>query len=459
MTNLGETNQPSDEQSDRPGPRYGQRPRRAPSYGSRPPGQGGGGGYERPSGTQSPGDYPERTTSYGHDKPPPGYGEDGKPPPGYGQDGKPRPTYDDEGKPPPTYDDDGKPAPTYDDEGKPPPTYDDDGKPAPGYGEEGKPPPGNGAGQPGYGPDDTRYPSTGEPEKPAEDGYGWHPCPPSMSACDTGAIDSLRCEAKGVAEESAALASVAEKLEGRRTEFDKARKEYSVARILAAEAVKDLGRTLVNLETDIKCNLTEEEIDCIEKAFRRVRDCLEECDTTYGCCVPADCGFDDEEWTVDRIADLTARVERIEHCFDEELVKEPAELAKRVAHVKELVDKLEEDEKQKNESTAPKDPNRLYARFKEAALALETVWGNFKDVNEYQDCLCCGLTCSLKGRQVLAQLAGDKAFQDCQEGARKKRCDWLLANIVEETLAVLLLVCPPDGPCQAGEESAPTAPA
>jgi hypothetical protein len=417
MTNPRETNQGSNEPSDRPGPRYGQRPRKASSYGAKP--------HERPSSYRddepTDPDAPQEPPGYGVERQPPRYGVQGRPP-DHGGGGQP---------------------PSYGGEGQPP-----------SYGGEGGPTDG-GPGDPGYGPVDTQYGSTEEqPQPPDGGGAEWHPCPPSIATCDTGAIDDLRCEATGVAAEAAALAAVADQLEARRTAFDTARKAYGDARAAAADTVKSIRRDLENLEIDIKCLLTDEELDCIEKAFRQVRDCVDECSTTQGCCVAEDCDFDSEEWTVERIADLTARVEKIEHCFDDELVKEPVQLAARVAKVAELVDKLKADTK-----VDPKDKNRLSARLKEAALALETVWGSFGDVNEYQECLCCGLTCSLKGRQVLAQLAGDKAFQECQELARKKRCDWLLANIVEETIAVLLLVCPPDGPCHEGEEPTPTTPA
>ncbi len=460
MTNPRETNQGSNEPSDRPGLRYGQRPRKASTAGSRPPDRPAGGGYGRPSPPPAGGD-PEHPSPYGDDKPG-GAGEPGEPS-GYGVERQP-PRYGAQGRPPsygvgrpPRYGGETQP-PSYGGETQPPsgggetqpPSYGGESQP-PSYGGEGEPTEG-GPEDTGYGPVDTQYgPGGEEPKPPDAGGAESHPCPPSMATCDTGAIDDLQCEAKGVAAEAATLAEVAEKLDTRRKAFDDARKAYGDARAAAADTVKSIRRDLDNLDIDIKCLLTDEELDCLEQAFCQVRDCVEECGTEDGCCVADDCDFESEEWTVERIADLTARVEKIEHCFDDELVKEPEQLKARVDSLKALVEKLKLDAK-----VDPKDKHRLYARLKEAQLALEMVWGSFGDVNEYQDCLCCGLTCSLRGRQVLAQLAGDKAFQECQEKARKKRCDWLLANIVEETLAVLLMVCPPDGPCHEGEEPTTT---
>ena len=101
------------------------------------------------------------------------------------------------------------------------------------------------------------------------------------------------------------------------------------------------------------------------------------------------------------------------------------------------------------------DANRLYARAKQARWTLDKIWGRFSDVNEFQNCLCRGLTCSLRGRQWLAQLAGKKAYQECQEASRLRRCQWLRDNMVDETLATQLLLCPPGPPC--GDDSDQTA--
>jgi len=122
-----------------------------------------------------------------------------------------------------------------------------------------------------------------------------------------------------------------------------------------------------------------------------------------------------------------------------------------VAALKDLVDALVAD----SSAEPKKDPTELYARVKAASRDLERIWGGFADANDYQECLCRGLTCSMTGRKVLAQLEGEKAMADCQEKAQKARCQWLAEHIVEETLAAIPKVCPPDEPCENGGEPYP----
>ena len=216
--------------------------------------------------------------------------------------------------------------------------------------------------------------------------------------CDTRGIDDLQCEATGVKAESDALAAVAEALAKRRTDFETARSAYTQARDAATQAVKDLNRRVDDLLDDTRCLLNKDDVDCIDEAFGQVLDCLEDCDDEAGCCVDEGCGFEGETWTVGQIDDLRAQVVKVEKCFDEVLVKEPANLTDRVTKVTGLVDKLAEDLK----ADPREDANRLYARAKHARWVLDAIWGRFADVNEFQNCLCCGLTCSLRGRQWLA---------------------------------------------------------
>jgi len=266
--------------------------------------------------------------------------------------------------------------------------------------------------------------------------------------CDTGAIDDLQCQARAVKAESDTLAEQAEKLNTRRTAFETARSEYSTARDEAAKTVKELDGKLKDHLTSIKCMLNRDEVECLDKAFAQVLDCLRECGDGQGCCVDENCGFENQTWIVGQIDDLRTRVEAVEKCFDDVLVKEPSALQQRVTDVQKLVGDLGDALKKESRDGA----NRLYARAREARYFLDVIWGRFKDVNEFQDCLCRGLACSLRGRQLLAQLAGDQEFQRCQQEFRRKRCDWLGKNIVEETLATELVICPPRRPC--GDEQA-----
>jgi hypothetical protein len=272
--------------------------------------------------------------------------------------------------------------------------------------------------------------------------------------CDTKGIDDLECEAKGVKAESDALAAVAEAMTKRRKDFETARAAYTRSREDAAQGVKDLNRKVDDLLDDTGCLLNRDEVECIDDAFDQVLECLEDCPDDKGCCVAEGCGFEDQTWTVGEMDDLRAKVEAVEKCFDEVLVAEPAALTARTAAVQtqvtELADALKADPRE--------DANRLYARAKRLRWILDTIWGRFADVNDFQNCLCCGLTCSLRGRQWLAQLAGKKAYQECQDAARTRRCKWLRDNMVDETLATQLVLCPPGPPCdqrsEGGNESA-----
>lgn len=293
---------------------------------------------------------------------------------------------------------------------------------------------------PGYGPPD---PGNGE-ETPDQRGYpppSSHPCPPSMT-CDTRGMDDLQCEAAGVKAESDELAAVATALAKRRTAFETARSAYTRARDLANVSVDKLADDVESLLRDTRCLLNRDVQACIDQAFSQVLECLDDCATTGGCCVDEGCGFGDQSWTVGQMDDLRVQVEKVEKCFDEVLVAEPAGMTARVAAVQALVDQL-------NVALAAKpreDPSRLYARAKHVEWKLASVWESFADANEFQNCLCRGLTCSLRGRQWLAQLAGKKAYQECQEASRLRRCTWLRDNIVDETLATRLILCPPGSP-------------
>jgi hypothetical protein len=263
--------------------------------------------------------------------------------------------------------------------------------------------------------------------------------------CDTRAIDDLQCEAEAVKAESDEMTAVAGALATRRTAFETARGAYTKARDEAAKTVKDLNRKVDDLLGDARCSLNKDDVACLDKAFEQVMDCLEECPSERGFCTEDGCGFEKETWSVGQIDDLRARVEKVEKFFDEVLVKEPTTVKDRVTAVQALVDDLTDAMKADNRD----DASRLYARAKEARWALDGVWGQFSDVNDYQDCLCCGLTCSLLGRQWLAQLAGKRQYEACQEASLTKRCAWLRKNMVDEMLAVQMILCPPAAGCAA----------
>lgn len=301
-----------------------------------------------------------------------------------------------------------------------------------------------------YGPEDSTYGEPGTESPPPVKPPTSHPCPPSMT-CDTQGIDTLACEATADKARHESYDKVAKALEDRRTAFDTARGEYMKARDQANRAKKKLERDIKALldsfaeEDKTGCKkLNTDEIRCLDQAFQQVLDCLDDCPEDKGCCV--DCSFEKETWTVGQIDDLRLRVEKAEECFDKVLVKEPEKLAKRVEDLKGWVTELQKA--MDPEAADPQEePNRLYARAKRLKWLVDTLWGRFSDATKYQECLCCGLRCSLKGRGWLAELAGEKAFAECQEAAKQRRCKWLRDNMVDETLATQLVLCPPGQGC------------
>ena len=257
------------------------------------------------------------------------------------------------------------------------------------------------------------------------------------------------------------MAAVAEASASRRIKFDSARTDYITARdaaVLArkvgdaadttvadAPVKKGLEERVAHVLEDKNCRLKldPQVIDCINRAFDQVVDCLHECGDDQGCCAAQDCDFTSQTWTVDQIEGLRTRVKKCEDCFDNVLVVEPAALAQRVTKLKEKLDLLETAYDKVEESTIDEEKKKVYAGAKEADWLLQGLWGAFPDVNSYQDCLCRGFTCSLRGRAWLAELEGQKKYQECQETSKKARCDSMRGKIVEETLATELVLCPP----------------
>ncbi|TCN32767.1 hypothetical protein EV644_12439 [Kribbella orskensis] len=283
-------------------------------------------------------------------------------------------------------------------------------------------------------------------------------------SCDLTELDTLQCEAEGIKKQAELTEKAAADVKKRRTLFDQARKEYSAARDKANPLVTEMESQLDKLIEQIKCRIKDDDVvECLEKAQEKVRRSIDKC-MPPGCCVDAhDCDFDkdvpkkdkvDEKTTESdqgsdaqkadrptilkdlyaRQADVERRTVKAEACFDK-LIKEPTALPARVdklkAELAAIVGELGQQE--------AVDLKRLYAR---ALVARHTDrWGGFDNVNEFMDCLCKGLLCSLNGRKALAELAGCIAVLECQEREAGARCQHLLENTVDEILAEYLRTC------------------
>jgi hypothetical protein len=249
--------------------------------------------------------------------------------------------------------------------------------------------------------------------------------------CDLEALDDLKCVAEGVKAQADYTTSKQTELDARRTQFDGARAAYSDARASVRDDVRAIRDQLTRIRDQLECQLPEDVLECLRHAWEEVRDRLEYCGMPVGCCIDDDCEFDDgcENVPTDdllkRKAEYERRVKAAEDCFDQ-LIKEPADLKTRVADLKADVEALAKD---------TSDTRKAYARFLWYWRRLEDIWLGFEHANEYHDCLCQALMCSVKGHGAIAVLVGEIAVRTCRDKAEKDRCDWLKTHVVDEILA------------------------
>jgi hypothetical protein len=294
------------------------------------------------------------------------------------------------------------------------------------------------------------YPSSRENDHDHDGGHS-RGCP----ECDLRALDDLKCEAAGIKAQSDYIAGVQKDLDTRHKQFDGARADYRSARDEVAADVRGIRDQLTRIRDQLRCQLSEEVLECLERAWRDVYELLEQCGMPSGCCIDDDCEFDSDcegassDELHKRKADFEGRVKAVEDCFDK-LIVEPAKLKERVADLKAKVEALAK------EVADPKtvDLKQSYAKYQWYWQRLQDIWLGFEHANEYHDCLCQALVCSLKGHKAIAVLAGEIALRDCRDQARKDRCEWLKTHVVEEILALYLKHCPPHRPGK-GEEEQP----
>ena len=283
--------------------------------------------------------------------------------------------------------------------------------------------------------------------QPSAEGYK-PPDPEPEPECDLGELDDLQCDAAGIKRQAEVMAQYAPKLEERRKQFDEARKGYATSRAAATTVVKEIRNQLDYIIEQLKCTLKEEAVNCLDQAYEEVRDRLEECrgPTPTGCCIQEPCEFDTGVEGVPtpelraRIAETDRTADDAEACFDS-LAGEPKALTDRVmalkADVEALAGKLGGD-------PTKAEPARTYAEALMAKQRLDDIWKGFTDVDEFVDCLCRALVCSVQGRKAQAILEGELAVRECKDDKARARCDWLANNLLEEILAAYLKLCPPE---------------
>lgn len=118
-----------------------------------------------------------------------------------------------------------------------------------------------------------------------------------------------------------------------------------------------------------------------------------------------------------------------------------AALAALPARVKALQDEI--DKISKAAADGSWEPAKLYAAVLVARRHLKDVWDGFADVNEYMECLCQALTCTVKGHAAIGELTRQEAVHQCYRDSWKNACEHLAQYTVEEVLAEYLRVCEP----------------
>lgn len=272
--------------------------------------------------------------------------------------------------------------------------------------------------------------------------------------CDTTLIDTLKCEAAGVAKEAEANAKYQDAVTDAQKQFNEIRNKYRGKRTEVALDVHDMHHQTKRAIDRIKCLIKQHRvIECLDEAWDDVKDALKCCPKDGGCCVvDGDCDFPipetpdcEDNWEADLkklIAEYTDHADAAHQCFTT-LSGEPDALAQRVldrkAELDDLLAKLGSD-------AAGTDLKGLYASALVLKYRLSVIWNGFADTKAFIDCLCRALTCWTKGSKAAAVLVGKLAVKQCQDAAKAERCTNIRVHTVDEILAVYEKKCCHD-PC------------
>lgn len=295
---------------------------------------------------------------------------------------------------------------------------------------------------------------TGYPQgQPRQERHKHHD--PPHEECDLTGMDDLACESRGVADRAQYIAKYADALKERRAMYDTARAAYTQARTAATAETVGIRKDLLQIREQLRCQLDRDTVECLDEAWDEVAERLRHCgEGRSGCCVE-ECDFEDEDGAHDDIEDLTARLGRVERvvsaaesCFTT-LVGEPDELARRVADLRARATALIA------EISDPKkaDLKHAYATLRWLWHRYDEIWWGFPRVDDFQNCLCRALTCSIGGRRLLGILTGRLGVLKCRKDARDQRCAMLRARVVETVLEVCDRSCHSVGDAErAGQE-------
>jgi hypothetical protein len=273
---------------------------------------------------------------------------------------------------------------------------------------------------------------------------------PPQGDCPSGVSD-LECTAKGDEAKAAYNKTFADDLKNAKDAYETTRGEYRKARHDVRLDVEDLRNQIRHLVERIGCQIEQKRVrKCLDDAFCDVLEELKCCPKPGACCTE-DCDFPLDEIkdldfeklsTKDLIAlierlqvmitEYQARIDKAKKCF-EDLKGEPAALKKRVQDAKDAVNEI--NQMLATTDAATLDLKTAYAKALVWQWKLGRVWGGFKQVQDFVECLCDALTCWTEGCEAVYKLTGVKAIAECKAKARQDRCDTLRNKTVEQILA------------------------
>ena len=289
--------------------------------------------------------------------------------------------------------------------------------------------------------------------------------PPGDCPSDVG---DLECTAKGDEAKATYSATFATDLTTAQTDYETTRAAYRTARHEVKLTVDDLANQIWHLVERIGCQIEQKRVRiCLDEAFDDVLKELKCCPKPEACCA-TECAFpldeiEDIDWTKLSITQLTTLIERIQvlitdyqarievakKCFTD-LKGEPAALRDRVQKAKDSVAEI--NSMLATTDAATLDLKTAYAKALVAKWRIGRIWGGFKQVQDFAECLCDALNCWRKGCKAVYELKGVEAVAICKRDARQKRCDKLHNETVEQILAGYDRRCgkkecpePPDG--------------
>jgi hypothetical protein len=255
--------------------------------------------------------------------------------------------------------------------------------------------------------------------------------------CELEGIDGLTCRAKKYEKQAEIMKQVAIDLATYKTQFGEARSAFAEAWEAITAERAEIQRQLDEIYEVLKCRLTPDQKDCLDKAAEDVFEDVDECSPDPGCCV-GECEFDDEVGD-DDIAKLTARIEKYRNetaantaCFSA-LVGEGQTLKDQVAKIKAEVTNLASVITSSTDKT--KVP-RWYARWLIATykLDIKRLGHGFDSVKAYSDCLCKALQCIAAGWGAIAVLEGARAEMQCLADAAAAECKRKSESTLESIL-------------------------